>query len=252
MAYGATEAAAFATTRHLPADSLSSWREAIARYLHPRPGMRLLDLGSGTGMWATAFVDWYGIEVVAVEPAAAMRARSVFPATLAGHAEAIPLESSSVDAAWLSTVLHHVPSVPAAAAELRRVLRSGALVLIRSAFAGRHENITLFRYFTEAIRVLDSYPSVAAVRGAFEAAGFAFVALESVPQLTADSLQALAGRLRREAHTPLTLISDQEYETGLTRLREAARQHSGPVVDSLDLLVLRAPGRLGARRPDAR
>jgi ubiquinone/menaquinone biosynthesis C-methylase UbiE len=49
---------------------------SLARYLNPGSGTRLLDLGSGTGMWASAFTDWYDIEVVAVEPSQAMRARS--------------------------------------------------------------------------------------------------------------------------------------------------------------------------------
>ena len=40
--------------------------------------MRVLDLGSGTGMWAQAFTAWYdSIDVIAVEPSEAMRARSV-------------------------------------------------------------------------------------------------------------------------------------------------------------------------------
>ncbi|MCK9931696.1 hypothetical protein MXD62_31945 [Frankia sp. Mgl5] len=45
------------------------------------------------------------------------------------------------------------------AAELRRVLRPAAPVLIRSAFPGRHEQVALFRFFPEAVRVdLGIYP----------------------------------------------------------------------------------------------
>jgi ubiquinone/menaquinone biosynthesis C-methylase UbiE len=107
---------------------------------------------------------------------------------LVGHASAIPLEAASVDGAWLSTVIHHIPDLRAAATEPRRVLRLGAPVLIRSAFPGRHEQITLFRFFPEAIRVLDTYPSVADVCAAFATAGFAYVALEPVLQVSAGAL----------------------------------------------------------------
>jgi len=238
ISYGRAEAAAFAATRHLPRDGLTAWRRAVTAHLAPRPGMRILDLGAGTGWWATAFRDWYGVEVVAVEPSAAMRARCTAP-VIGGDALAIPLRTASVDAAWISTVLHHVPDLDAAAAELRRVVRPGAPVLIRSAFAGRHENITLFRYFPEAIAVLDTYPSVEQVRAAFHGAGFAFVALEPVPQVTAPSLDAALAALRREAHTPLMQISDAAYEAGLARYRAAAETATGPVIDALDLLVLR-------------
>jgi len=239
IAYDEASAAAFEAARHVAREGLTAWREAVARHLDPRPGMRLLDLGSGTGMWASAFSDWFGVEVVAVEPSEAMRARSVWPEVFAGDAAAIPVADASVDGAWLSTIIHHVPDLSAAAVELRRVLRPGAPVLIRSAFAGRHEGITLFRYFPEAIRVLDTYPAVPDVVEAFAAAGFAFVALEPVPQVTYERLRTALERLRRDAHTPLRLISDAEYAAGVSRLRTAAETDDSPVVDVLDLLVLR-------------
>jgi SAM-dependent methyltransferase len=240
IAYDDRDAAAFEANRHLADDGLVAWRDAVVRYLDPRPGMRLLDLGAGTGMWAQAFTGWFaGLEVIAVEPSDAMRARCGFPGVLAGDAASIPLPDGSVDAVWLSTVIHHVPDLVEAAGEVRRVVRSGGTVLIRSAFAGRHEAITLFRYFPEAIRVLDSYPSVADVEAAFAVHGFGTVALEQVPQLTAPSLAHAAAGLRREAHTPLVLITDDEYAAGLARLHQAAAANTGPVVDALDLLVLR-------------
>ncbi|MFI5833629.1 class I SAM-dependent methyltransferase [Micromonospora sp. NPDC051300] len=240
IAYDDTDAEAFAATRHLSDDGLAAWRHAVANHLAPRPGMRLLDLGAGTGSWAEAFTAWFpGVEVVAVEPSPAMRARCGFRPVLAGDATGIPLGDGSVDGAWLSTVVHHLPDLAVAAQELRRVVRPGGPVLIRSAFAGRHEGITLFRHFPEAVRVLDSYPSVADVGAAFTAAGFATAVVEPVPQVTAPSLREAAATLRREAHTPLQLIADHEYAAGVARLREAARVDAGPVVDVLDLLVLR-------------
>jgi hypothetical protein len=132
-----------------------------------------------------------------------------------------------------------VPDLPAAARELRRVVRPGGPVLIRSAFAGRHLSIILFRFFPEAIRVLDAYPSVADVEAAFGTCGFTRVALEQIPQVSFESLQAAVAAIRRQAHTPLQLISDAEYASGLSRLRAAAQTASGPVIDALDLLVLR-------------
>ncbi|MER7444027.1 class I SAM-dependent methyltransferase [Micromonospora avicenniae] len=240
IAYDHADAAAFEATRHLTDDGLASWRAAATRHLAPRPGMRLLDLGAGTGSWARTFTNWFpGIDVVAVEPSEAMRSRSMFEPTHAGDAAHLPLADDSVDAAWISTVIHHVPDMTAAAHELRRVLRLGAPVLIRSAFAGRHQAITLFRYFPEAIRVLDTYPSIADVESAFADAGFATAAIEQVPQITAPSLREAATALQREAHTPLQLISDDEYAAGVKRLHEAAQVETGPVIDAMDLLVLR-------------
>ena len=110
-----------------------AWRQAVAHYVRPLPGMRLLDVGAGTGSWAAALTRWFpGVDVLAVEPSAAMRDRCVHRPVVAGEATALPLRAGTVDAVWLSTVIHHLPDLAAAARELRRVLRPGGPVLIRS------------------------------------------------------------------------------------------------------------------------
>ncbi|GAB7036435.1 MULTISPECIES: class I SAM-dependent methyltransferase [Catenuloplanes] len=240
IAYDDADAAAFAQTRHLRDDGLAGWRAAVGRHVRPAPGKRLLDLGCGTGSWTRAFRSWWpALDVLAVEPAAAMRERAVIAPVLPGAADDIPAAHASLDAVWLSTVVHHIPDLEAAAREIRRVLKPGAPVLIRSAFAGRHEAIHLFRWFPEAVAVLDGYPSVAGVEAAFATAGFGTAACEPVAQVSARSVAEAAATLRRAAHTPLQLISDEAYAAGVARLTEAARTGSGPVVDTLDLLVLR-------------
>lgn len=245
IAYDGVDAAAFAATRELGGDGLAGWRAAVERHIEPRAGVRILDVGAGTGSWARSFADWFpAVDVVAVEPAAAMRARSVFRPVMGGDVARLPLAGGSADVVWLSTVVHHVADLRAAAREIRRVLRPGGVVLIRSAFAGRHAGIALFRFFPEAVRVLDTFPSVAEVAEAFATAGFRVAGLEAVAQVSAGSLGEVAATLRRAAHTPLQLISDAAYAAGLERLRAAAAAGgSGPVVDQLDLLVLRpSPG----------
>jgi hypothetical protein len=94
-------------------------------------------------------------------------------------------------------------------------------------------------YAGSFVRVLDTFPSVADVVTAFTSAGFTATALDAIRQVTAASLRDFIRTLRREAHTPLHLSTDTEYEVGLARLRDAAETETGPVVDALDLLVLR-------------
>jgi SAM-dependent methyltransferase len=241
IAYDDPQAAAFAATRELPDDGLDAWRAAVGPYL--AGGRRLVDVGAGTGAWSRAFTAWYGLDVVAVEPSAAMRAHCGHPALIAGTATSLPLRPSTMDAAWLSTVVHHLPAgdLDIAARELRRVVRPGGPVLIRSAFPGGAAGISLFGWFPEAGAVLSTYPSIERVTAAFADAGFELAAHERVPQRSAPSIRAAAATLRREAHTPLLLITDDEYATGLSRLAAAAAVESAPtpVIDTLDLLVLR-------------
>jgi hypothetical protein len=137
-------------------------------------------------------------------------------------------------------VIHHVPDLGAAARELARALRPGGAVLVRNAFPGRLERITLFRWFPGAARVAESFPSVERVREAFAPAGFAFHSLEAVPQTSAASLREFAERVRSRADSTLRRTDDAEFAAGLARLDRAAaaEREPTPVVDWLDLLVL--------------
>ena len=73
--YDDQTAAAFRTVREVPREGLESRHHAVRRHLNPAQGMTLVDIGAGTGAFATAFADWFGIQVTAVEPSAAMRAQ---------------------------------------------------------------------------------------------------------------------------------------------------------------------------------
>jgi ubiquinone/menaquinone biosynthesis C-methylase UbiE len=235
--------------RAVPLDGLAAWRAALAHYLPPASGLPVLDVGAGTGLFAVALAEWFGVDVIAVEPAAAMRREALrrrqHPRVtyLAGHAAAIPVGDGQCGSAWLSTVIHHIPDLHACAHELRRVLHPGERVLIRGAFPGRLDGITLFHFFPEARQIAESFPSIAATVDAFATAGFAPEMLESVPQVTADSLRAWCKRVRLRADSTLQPLDDDVFARRLAEAERAAAEEpvARPVVDRLDLLVLTRP-----------
>lgn len=233
--------------RAVPLEGLGAWRRALSRHLPPGSGLPVLDLGSGTGQFAEALVRWFGMQVIGVEPSAGMRAeaerRRALPEIryLAGEAERIPLAESSCGAAWLSTVIHHLSDLRACAFELRRVLAPGAPVLIRNAFPGRLERLTVLRFFPEAKRVAETFPTLSETIEVFELSGFSFERLESLPQVTASSLSELRQRVLARADTTLVSLTDREFQRGLEAIDRAiaAEPAPDPVIDHLDLLVVR-------------
>jgi len=246
IAYDEGTAAAFKAVREIPREGLSEWREAVRRHLRPVQGMTVADIGAGTGAFAAAFHDWFGVRVVAVEPSAAMRAeiaRTPAVDVRAGDATALPLPDGSVDAAWLSLVVHHIPDLPAAAREIRRVVRPGGAVLIRQGFPGRLEGVELVRWFPETARIVDTYPTLAETCEAFAAAGFGREAVEQVRETSPTSLAHLLGEVDtfRQADTTMRSLTDAEFQRGKDRLRRAVRHAAGsePRSNVLDLLVLR-------------
>jgi ubiquinone/menaquinone biosynthesis C-methylase UbiE len=250
IAYDEQTAAAFKAVREVPREGLGHWRDAIRRHLSPVPGMTVADIGAGTGAFAAAFSDWFGLSILAVEPSAAMRAqipRRPGIQVLEGDASALPLPDGSVDGAWLSLVIPHIPDLEAAAREIRRVVRPGAPVLIRQGFPGGADTTRTFPwgFFPETARTVGTYPSVEQTCQAFATAGFRRDALEQVP----ETLTSLAGFLAqadtfRQADTNMRNLTEEEFLRGKEQLRRAVRHaeeaHSTePRSNWLELLVLR-------------
>ena len=233
--------------RGLSPETLEAWRAALGRYLPPETGLPVLDLGSGTGRFAGALAEWFGADVIGVEPSSGMRREARRNAShprvayVGGTAESIPFRDGCCDTAWLSTVIHHIENLRACARELRRVLRPRGPVLIRSAFPGRLDGITLFRFFPEAQRFAETCPSVEATVEAFAYAGFEMESLEAVPQVLAPSLTVFCDRVRLRADSGLASLSDDEFARGMRALERAAAEETTPrpVTDRLDLLALR-------------
>jgi ubiquinone/menaquinone biosynthesis C-methylase UbiE len=244
--YDEQVATAFRESRETPRAGLEEWRDAVRRHLGPRPGMTLLDLGAGTGAFAAAFVEWFGIDVVAVEPSSAMRSHIPHSEEIEVHegdALSIPLEDDAADGAWLSLVIHHVPDLVVAAREIRRVLRRGAPVLIRQGFPDRDlDGVEMIRWFPETARLVATYPTLVETCAAFETAGFRREAVEPVCDVRPEPLAAFLAQADtlRTADTTLRGLTDGEFERGKERLRRAVESGDAePRTNRLDLLVLR-------------
>lgn len=109
-------------------------RQALAR-AGLRPGMRVLDLATGTGATARAAVDLLGSPrgVTGVDASLGMlrEARARLPARFVqGEAERLPLRAAAFDFLVLAYALRHVASLETAFRECFRVLAPGGTAVI--------------------------------------------------------------------------------------------------------------------------
>src|SRR3954453_15097800 len=106
--------------------------ERVVAELGVANGARVLDLGAGTGLLTRPLLA-AGLDVVAVDPLAGMRAALAAGVggggVLDGRAEAIPLPDASLDGAVSADAFHWFDG-ERAAAELHRVLRPGAGLVV--------------------------------------------------------------------------------------------------------------------------
>jgi SAM-dependent methyltransferase len=114
----------------------------VAERARLEPGTLVIDLAAGTGQLSRRFVG-LGVRVVAVEPAANMRAvlATNLPDVTAvpGTAEAIPLGDGEADAVVVGNAFHHFDAQDAFA-EIRRVLLPGGALALFWARTDEHED----------------------------------------------------------------------------------------------------------------
>lgn len=112
-----------------------------------RPGMRVLDLGCGSGHFAAAATG-FGAAVTAVDISelAVERARRRAPAAHFGVVEedgTLPLAHGTVDLVWCSEVIEHVVDVATLLLETRRVLAPGGRLLLTTPAHGRLRRVVI-------------------------------------------------------------------------------------------------------------
>jgi demethylmenaquinone methyltransferase/2-methoxy-6-polyprenyl-1,4-benzoquinol methylase len=111
------------------------YRGAALRRAGLGPGMRFVDVGTGTGLVARAAIRIVGDArlVTGIDPSAGMLAHNRVATgarLLEGDAEALPLPDASADFLAMGYALRHVSDVSAAFREFFRVLAPGGTVCV--------------------------------------------------------------------------------------------------------------------------
>lgn len=208
-------------------------------------GPPVLDLGAGPGAFVAPLHRWFGGPVVAVEPSPAMRAEAVAGGAAAeawyldATAERLPLRDGSIGVAWLSTVVHQLDDVAAAAAELRRVVRPGGAVLVRNLFADVGVTGLLSHLPGVAAAAAQAFPSSDEVVATFGAVGLELVGATDVAEPWAAEVEAWAEWVRSmgEADSLLRHLTSEQRDEGVARA-QSSDDGGGPVDNPLTLRLL--------------
>jgi demethylmenaquinone methyltransferase/2-methoxy-6-polyprenyl-1,4-benzoquinol methylase len=137
------------------------YRRRSLRQAGLRPGMRVLDVGMGTGLVTREALAIVGDPslVTGVDPSTNMRAAASLPAAvrvLEGRAEALPCGDASCDFLSMGFALRHVDDLALAFAEYHRVLAPGGRVCILEITRPRHRlgNAVLKGYMRTVVPIL--------------------------------------------------------------------------------------------------
>ena len=116
------------------------WRRALVTRVRARPGERVLDVATGTGLVATELVQAHGCSVVGLDQSeemlAAARAKLATQPALGakielvrGEAERLPFADAAFDALTFTYLLRYVDDPLLTLRELARVVRPGGTIV---------------------------------------------------------------------------------------------------------------------------
>ena len=237
-------AATFRATRALPVATVQLWIDTFRRALNGIDVRLAVDVGAGTGRFTTVLAAAVTGRVIAVEPIAAMAAEREPSAAVyvRGIAEALPLRSGAVDAAVMSMVYHQLRDGAPAAAELRRVVRRGGIVLLRTTTQENGGDVRWLRFFPEVgDGNVGRMPAEDAIVEIFTAARFACREREIVRQRIADDMADYLERIRRRPFSSLRALPEEIWTRRLAEFERYCRTAPDePVVEPVTLFVFQA------------
>jgi 2-amino-4-hydroxy-6-hydroxymethyldihydropteridine diphosphokinase len=201
--------------------------DAVARSIGLRPGMRVLDVGCGTGRFSVLLAH-AGASVIGLDRSANMLAAArEGPAPANGavryqHGDADrALPSGPYDAATLFFSIQYL-TLERFLPNLRDVLAPGGAVAVAT-FPHRHFIETEHARFFPSIPRIDMarFPSVPVLTTRLRAHGFDGVTSCDVVAEEESSTQDLIARTERRYLSTFHLIPQQEFEAGLEAMRAA-------------------------------
>jgi len=200
----------------------------------------VVEVGCGTGHWLQELARSAGGSgertIAGVEPSAEMiaRARTAAPDALLvrARAEALPWRDASFDRVYCVNALHHFSDRARFFAEARRILKpGGALLTIGKDPHTERDDWWVYQYFEET-RAIDRerYARVRTLRGELALAGFDWT--ESMEadhiEVVRPASEALVNGVVDPSFTSqLTVLSEDEFNRGVERLRQANEAAGG-------------------------
>jgi ubiquinone/menaquinone biosynthesis C-methylase UbiE len=202
---------------------------ALRTFVRPELTGRVLEIGCGTGHWLR-LLNEQAVRVAGVDASGNMLAlaRTAAPDVplVRGRAEQLPFGDQLFKRAFCINAFHHFEDQLGFLAEARRVLTPGGEIMIvgLDPHTGR-DRWYIYDYFEPALAIDQArYSPSHQIREWMERLGYTRVRTSEV-QHSPVRLSARAaieqGRLEKNATSQLAVLSDEDYQHGVARIRRA-------------------------------
>ena len=186
----------------------------------------VLDFGCGTGNYACAIKKLTNANVYGVEPSDGMRKKAQDKGAgidfRKGDHNHIPFDDAFFDLIYMTDVIHHVPDLKAMFTEFYRILKPSGAVCILTESHKQLETRFWAAYFPGIVPVeKERYPDIPDIVSSANECGFSVKDIvntdaEKTFEISSDFVKLVENK----GFSMFRLISDEEFENGLRRLKE--------------------------------
>jgi ubiquinone/menaquinone biosynthesis C-methylase UbiE len=223
----------YSVARQLPAETMTLWLSSIREHI-ASPVTAIIDLGCGTGRFSIPLANMFNAQIYGLDPSRKMLSvakqrdnRSMQVQYIRGNGEHIPFHDHAMSMAFMSMVLHHLENVDSTIAEIRRVLSHDGYLVIRNT---THEDIhqsEFLPFFPTAQQIdLQRMPPEEQIITQLTAQGFTLISSSILEQMFAYNYLEYYEKISQRGLSGLTVISDEEFHSGLKQLKHYCEQKS--------------------------
>jgi ubiquinone/menaquinone biosynthesis C-methylase UbiE len=198
--------------------------------LSPEDNLKILDIGCGTGNYTDLFqrvTQAKHYQIYGIEPSEGMiskaREKNSHILFKQATAENIPFEGKFFDFAFMTDVIHHIPDICKMFAEIYRILKPGGKVCIATQSHPQIAKRPIAQFFPGTVRVdQERYPDIDQIIAAAQSGRLTYLKQEILFEGDTVELDATYLELvRKKGYSMLHLLTEQEYQIGLSKLEHA-------------------------------
>jgi ubiquinone/menaquinone biosynthesis C-methylase UbiE len=219
--------------RTLSEQNMELWLSVIARLSGAREGVKLLDIGCGTGRFAIPMATRLGCRVTGADSSAEMldkaRGKDSDKAVIwdIQNAQDLSYPDESFDIVFMSHLLHHCEKPISVIRECRRVLTEGGALVIRYAGIEQIRDDVEHTFFPETLHIDKARIfSVKQMEKCLRENGFYDLVTEEIVQQTYATAEAHLQAILVKSTSVLTMIPEGAHRRGVNKLREYIGEHA--------------------------
>ncbi|MFW9920721.1 MAG: class I SAM-dependent methyltransferase [Candidatus Thorarchaeota archaeon] len=187
---------------------------------------RVLDVGCGTANNTLLFAKTSGLVVTGLDLSFGMLCEACTKAPLLSFvqapADSIPFLDASFDFIFMTEVVHHLPDIRSAFAEIYRVTAKGGRICIVTQSHKQIEGRMTSRFFPATIDIDQArYPSIPSLEASLLDIGFSQIDVQSFQFTPVRLGNEYLETVEKRGYSMLHKISDDAYQEGLSKLRDA-------------------------------